>query len=97
MSLHRYVLDLFEHAAVRLGETEEHGYATNAANIMMRYVLYGLNERTCGTTHASTKLNSQFAVAGGEMAFARTFIGEISAVYVHETWPMVMANEQTVR
>lgn len=67
----------------------------NAANT--KYVLYAMFERPGGTAHASAKLKAQFAAVESEIAFARTFMGKISAGYVHETGPMVMANELTKR
>src|SRR5882762_5441343 len=66
----------------------------NAAKLnvpKMKYVLYAIDERPGGTAHASAKLNTQFVAVATDTAFPRTRIGNISAGYVHETGPMVMA------
>ena len=48
-------------------------------------------ERLGGTAQASPKLNNQFDAVDKEIALARTRMGKISAGYVHETGPMVIA------
>jgi len=62
----------------------------------MKYVLYAMVERLGGTAHASPKLNNQFDAVDKEIALARTRIGKISAGYVHETGPMVIAKLGTI-
>jgi len=67
----------------------------NAAK--MKYVFHAMCDRAGGTAHASAKLNAQLVAVASETALPRTRMGKISAGYVHETGPIVTANEQTNR
>ena len=53
-----------------------------------------MEDKPGGTAHASAKLKSQLAEVESETALARTFIGKISAGYVQETGPIVIAKLQ---
>jgi hypothetical protein len=48
-----------------------------------------------GAAHASAKLNNQFVAVESETALERTRMGKISAGYVQDAGPIVMAKEET--
>ena len=55
------------------------------------------DNRLSGGVCGGNRETYQFVAADNATAFARTRIGKISAAYVQDTGPIVMAKEQTKR
>lgn len=55
------------------------------------------NLRSGGTAKAKMQFQNQFVDVANETAFALILIGKISAGYVHDTGPHVVANVATKR
>jgi len=60
-----------------------------------KYVFHWIELNIGGAAHAKAKLNSQLVAVERDTALERTRMGKISAGYVQEAGPIVMAKEET--